>query len=155
MHGSRLRRVRWFISYLIKSDHRLILLKTSNCQSQPQRNQFRLMVGWTEHPNFNQFVQDNWCFDRDTQKSTSLDRNGTPQQRDEELRIRIKLEEVLDQEELMWKQKACDTWLLEGDRNTKYFHSRALFRRENGEWCYDEETLRNEATRFFLQSLSG
>lgn len=36
---------------------------------------------------------------------------------------------VLDNEELLWKQKARSDWLAFEDRNTKYFHSQANMRR--------------------------
>lgn len=37
--------------------------------------------------------------------------------------LRAELENVLDNEELLWKQKSRKDWLTLGDRNTRYFHS--------------------------------
>lgn len=39
-----------------------------------------------------------------------------------------KLEDLLDSEEVLWKQRAKVQWLSEGDRNTKFFHSQASSR---------------------------
>lgn len=38
-----------------------------------------------------------------------------------EMSIRAELEKVLDQEELLWKQKSWYDWLSLGDKNTKFF----------------------------------
>ncbi|RYR59634.1 hypothetical protein Ahy_A05g025541 [Arachis hypogaea] len=40
-----------------------------------------------------------------------------------EKRLNNELEDMLDREELMWKQKVREQWVVEGDRNTKYFHT--------------------------------
>lgn len=39
--------------------------------------------------------------------------------------VKRELEEQLDREELMWKQRAKAQWLAEGDINTRFFHSQA------------------------------
>lgn len=39
-----------------------------------------------------------------------------------------RLEELLDSEELLWKQRAKVQWFSKGDRYTKYFHAQATRR---------------------------
>lgn len=49
-------------------------------------------------------------------------------------------------------------WIYFGDRNTKFFHNRALVRQNSerifalkvgGQWCCDSEALQKEAVRYF------
>ncbi|KAA3481478.1 Retrovirus-related Pol polyprotein LINE-1 [Gossypium australe] len=76
-----------------------------------------------------------------------------------EREIRDELENVLEHEDLLWRQKARCDWLQFGDRNTNFFHSRTIKRRkfnritslriDNGDWCSDQEKLQNKAVEFF------
>ncbi|KAK8667504.1 hypothetical protein V6N13_007653 [Hibiscus sabdariffa] len=69
------------------------------------------------------------------------------------------LELLLDQEELLWKQKSKINWINFGDRNTSYFHSKAKARTRkkaiqslklvDSEWCTDHERLRAAASSYF------
>lgn len=78
---------------------------------------------------------------------------------DLEMEVRDDLENVLNHEKLIWRQKAICDWPQFGDRNTKYFHSRIMQRRKlnhilalrisNGEWSSDQSVLSDEAARFF------
>ncbi|KAK8663698.1 hypothetical protein V6N13_083505 [Hibiscus sabdariffa] len=73
--------------------------------------------------------------------------------------LQLKLESLLDQEELLWRQKSRSDWVLQGDRNTAYFHRKAKQRKvrnritslqlPDGSWCDDENILRSEAANFF------
>ncbi|KAA3482563.1 LINE-type retrotransposon LIb DNA [Gossypium australe] len=73
--------------------------------------------------------------------------------------IRNDLENILEHEDLLWRQKARCDWLKLGDRNTNFFHSRTIKRRkfnrittlriDNEEWCSDQNTLQNKAVEFF------
>jgi hypothetical protein len=48
---------------------------------------------------------------------------------EERLEVEDKLEDINISEELHWKQKAGNKWLLEGDANTHFFHQFANGRR--------------------------
>ncbi|KAH9725610.1 putative ribonuclease H protein [Citrus sinensis] len=76
-----------------------------------------------------------------------------------ELKLKKELEEILTQEEILWLQKSRKEWLIQGDRNTAYFHQKTLARRRrnrittiqnaNGEWIVDNEIIKQHATAFF------
>ncbi|KAH1064281.1 hypothetical protein J1N35_029268 [Gossypium stocksii] len=89
----------------------------------------------------------------------ALERKQTRNMRKLEFRLKQEVEMILDLEEPLWKQKSRCNWITEGDRNTKYFHSRTMKRRRtnriealnltNGEWSFEEEVLNVEAASFF------
>jgi hypothetical protein len=72
------------------------------------------------------------------------------------------MDELLYHDEILWMQRSRITWLREGDRNTKYFHRSASWRkktnkihklkRPDGSWTCDSAEMEGLATDFF-QSL--
>ena len=74
-------------------------------------------------------------------------------------KLRKEVNELLDDEEVWWRQRRRTQWLGEGDCNTKYFHHRASERRkkntinglwnENGLWCSDKESIAATAIAYF------
>lgn len=50
------------------------------------------------------------------------------QNREQILQVKRELDELLYREEMMWLQRSRITWLKEGDRNTKIFHRKAIWR---------------------------
>lgn len=76
-----------------------------------------------------------------------------------ELEICDELENMLNHEELLWRQKARCDWLQLEDQNKKFIHNQTVQRRKfiyimtlrlgNDEWCFDQEILKTEAVRFF------
>ncbi|KAL4281986.1 hypothetical protein GQ457_03G013250 [Hibiscus cannabinus] len=82
----------------------------------------------------------------------------------DDVNLLIDLENLLDQEELLWKQKSRFDWINHGDRNTSYFHRRAICRKQknrisaltlpNGDWCDDDLLLQQEPLRYFFSLFS-
>ncbi|KAI9088275.1 hypothetical protein K1719_029996 [Acacia pycnantha] len=83
---------------------------------------------------------------------------------DLEISLREEFEEVCLQEELLWIQKSTSDWVCLGDRNTNYFHMKALLRRKkkfisklkqaNSSWVSNEDQLSNLARQFFIDLYS-
>ncbi|KAH7847914.1 hypothetical protein Vadar_031561 [Vaccinium darrowii] len=71
------------------------------------------------------------------------------------------LGEAWVQEEKFWRQKARILWMVEGDRNTSFFHAKVTQRRKrnaiagiqnsDGSWCDDPEDIAKEFVQYFHQ----
>ncbi|XP_062021310.1 uncharacterized protein LOC133737845 [Rosa rugosa] len=67
--------------------------------------------------------------------------------------------ELLSNEEVFWKQKSRNTWLREGDKNTRFFHLSTIIRRrrnrieglqdEYGNWKTNRDDLHTIAVNYF------
>ena len=51
------------------------------------------------------------------------------------LNLKREISDLLRKEEKMWKQRSRALWLHEGDKNTRYFHSRATHRYRRNKIC--------------------
>ncbi|CAN0877256.1 LINE-1 retrotransposable element ORF2 protein [Linum grandiflorum] len=79
----------------------------------------------------------------------------------QETKVRNDLEVTLWQENLIWLQKSKQQWTLEGDRNTKFFHTSTLRRRafnrikslkdNQGVWIWNQAELMDLARGYFIQ----
>ncbi|KAL4307123.1 uncharacterized protein LOC107605009 [Arachis ipaensis] len=76
-----------------------------------------------------------------------------------EAKLNEELEDILDKEEVLWMQKSRDLWVVDGDRNTRYYHTRTVIRRrrnkilklkdQQGDWIEKDEDLKRHAIDFF------
>ncbi|KAF7842619.1 BRASSINOSTEROID INSENSITIVE 1-associated receptor kinase 1 [Senna tora] len=93
-----------------------------------------------------------------------IDNSSEPQHQMQEEIFRKKLEFLLKCEETMWAQRAQQMWLINGDRNTKYFHTVVNSRRnksrilmiqnESGDWITNSHHIRQSAVKFYSDVFS-
>ncbi|PWA67820.1 hypothetical protein CTI12_AA315780 [Artemisia annua] len=79
--------------------------------------------------------------------------------------LREEIKELLTREEIMWKQRSRVQWLREGDKNTRFFHSRASNQREHnnilrlkdedGRWVENEEDLCTVSVKYLSNLFSS
>ncbi|GAU48589.1 hypothetical protein TSUD_405790 [Trifolium subterraneum] len=127
---------------------------------------FRFEVAWNTHENFRQVIHENWTRGRDLvfllSNLTDISKCGTKSNFLESLEkeLQDQLAYTLYQEECLWYQKSRGKWIADGDRNTKYYHSKTIIRRrrnkivslrnEAGHCIEDQENLSNMVRNFYL-----
>ncbi|KAG8486814.1 hypothetical protein CXB51_020359 [Gossypium anomalum] len=120
----------------VKFDHRPLAIWCGKDRGRKLSRPFRFLSGWLSHNGFGQFKS----------PLKSLQK----QQKSETEKSLIELESVLDNEELLWKQKSRSNWLTLGDRKTKRRVNQInALKLEDGMWCYEEEMLKYEAMSFY------
>ena len=72
---------------------------------------------------------------------------------------RAEVNRLLDLEERMWKQRSCNPWLKEGDKNIRFFHEKANTRKqrntilgvmdESDNWHENEEKIAEIITEYY------
>ncbi|KAI9093888.1 hypothetical protein K1719_026886 [Acacia pycnantha] len=150
----------------IKLDHRPIHISLgSGSKASHFYTPFKFLAPWISHPDFSSIVKRVWSSEESLiQRIDSFVKEiqiwnskvfggiGQPSLTDE-------LEDVCFQEELLWLQKSSSEWLCLGDRNTGYYHLKALMKRKrnkvnrlksvDGTWVEVEDDLANLARDFF------
>ncbi|GAU28913.1 hypothetical protein TSUD_59250 [Trifolium subterraneum] len=81
-----------------------------------------------------------------------------------EAKLQKELAHILKVEELMWYQRSRARWLVDGDRNTRYYHLKTITRRRhnkismlrdmNGGWVEEVDVLKQMANNISFPRLS-
>ncbi|XP_026396399.1 uncharacterized protein LOC113291034 [Papaver somniferum] len=87
---------------------------------------FHLMAMWVEDPICRDIIANSWRELGDTQTIAPIDCKVIS-------RLKARLEYLYNLEELYWKDKSREVWLMEGDINSPYFHRVTLFRRNKND----------------------
>ncbi|KAL4308468.1 hypothetical protein GQ457_01G031620 [Hibiscus cannabinus] len=122
------------------SDHRPLLLCLKDDVSGSPNRLFRFISAWQSHPQFSKFLKSLKVLKWNTEIFGHIGK------RKKVLRARLQA-----QEEEFWRQKACSQWIIQGDRNTKFYHALVKKRRrqntitspkrEDESWATDQAKL--------------
>ncbi|XP_061351250.1 uncharacterized protein LOC133296307 [Gastrolobium bilobum] len=76
-----------------------------------------------------------------------------------EISLQNSLDHVLEEEELLWFQKSRHNWIMDGDKNTKFYHLRTVIRRssnkisrlrsETNQWIENVNELKDPVCSFY------
>ncbi|XP_019199146.1 PREDICTED: uncharacterized protein LOC109192895 [Ipomoea nil] len=121
-----------------------------------------LLAAWLAHDDLSKTVQRLWCADQNLLANVQQVAAGLSTWNREVFgnKLRLELEEILYQEELLWFQQSREDWITSGDRNTAYYHAAATVRRarnrvarlldNNGAWITDDAKLRDHIQKFYI-----
>ncbi|XP_052878530.1 uncharacterized protein LOC128285181 [Gossypium arboreum] len=149
-------------SWMLHSEFRM--LASSNWNSEESvvnmMENFRVKVqNWNNHVYLNIFSRKKQLIHELKIVQRLMELRLNRRFRSRAIELRQALEEVLKHEKLLWFQKSWSVWLLNGDRNTKYFHGRTLARRRRNkieglkvdgtDWCFDLVLLKQHVVGFY------
>ncbi|XP_061342609.1 uncharacterized protein LOC133288807 [Gastrolobium bilobum] len=93
----------------------------------------------------------------------SIDRRHNPFLEKLEFDLRTELDKTLDLEEQLWYQKDRVSWIRDGDRNTKFYHTTSVARKRRnkilplknsmGVWIRNDNALKSLVTNYYHQLL--
>ncbi|GKV43150.1 hypothetical protein SLEP1_g50482, partial [Rubroshorea leprosula] len=126
-----------------------------------RKKRFRFEDMWLRDPGCNETNQLKQCMEH-LESLKNMPSSEAIQ--NEEQKVLAETEEWLEREETMWRQRSCEIWLQEGDRNTRFFHRKASRRRDKnrveklmdagGEWKHGFTELQGIATSYFSSLFS-
>lgn len=140
-----------FINQSWPKDNSCIISKASNMTSKMQI--------WNKEVFGNLFWKKRNIMARLKGIQKSLDYKPNPFLNELNTKLQDDLNTIFQQEEVFWFQKSREKWLMQGDRNTSYFHLTTIVRRrrnrieglldDNHVWISSKEGLKSIVTNFF------
>ena len=136
----------------------------NNREFRPPRP-FRFQPMWLSHPLFSNVVKEAWHNPSSLQQAlaifTCLSISPNFFLVELEKKLRLEYKEVAKLEEESWAMKARILWLVEGDRNTSFYHTSTLVRRRRnhilcmkdrmGNWLNGEREIADFIRKWFLE----
>lgn len=154
---------RFQLAWATHQDFRRLVEDTWNKSMSMQLNLGNLMIKakeWNRNVFGNIFQRKERCLARINGTQLALSYNASRYLKKLEDDLLTEYNQILEQEELHWFQKAKVDWLKNGERNTCYFHLTAIIRKrrgtinmlksvEQGAWIENQETLSNMAANYY------
>ncbi|RYQ95391.1 uncharacterized protein [Arachis hypogaea] len=116
------------------------------------RNLKNDLLKWNKDIFGNIFKANRTILNRITGIQRSASYGNNPFLEELEQKLNKELNDILDREKTFWMQKSRQNWIIEGDRNTRYYHTKTIVRRgknkilklrdTNENWIEDEDTLK-------------
>ncbi|XP_057779904.1 uncharacterized protein LOC130998505 [Salvia miltiorrhiza] len=121
------------------SDHSPILLRCQDTASTPAGHPFRFLNMWCSHEGFLDQIRASWSSPLDylCPMGLSLLQEGIDEQGytddllDQEVSLQARIDTILLPKSEHLRQQSRVSWLSDGDRNTRFFHSMVKWRRSN------------------------